>query len=358
MTPYFAAYGIFISLWLVGRLSNKRQISHICNTTIIIFLTLFAAIRGTIGADTAAYRWAFVDFNPSNASSQEWTQFEPMFMATIWTVKLFSSDPQLLIITVALIQGWLLYIATKNQPEAPLILLYYTTIFYLQNHFNIIRAGIATLLIIICHQRLADSKTNIHIFIIACLFHYSALLLLPFVIHKKSKTQTALITASIGIIFVTFAQQSIEGKLDFYYLSWISYFEGGHTISAGFLAILALTIISHYKTHGVRSNRLNALLLTVIILKFAQLYAPILWRVHEMFACLWFATVAAVIYNSKNKVGSYSFYLLCAAGFYTNYYLPIAYDMENRINYEKSTGRTMDHLFESPLVPYKTFIEE
>jgi EpsG family len=117
----------------LGSTNQRKQVTLLC----VFALTCFSALRGYVGTDTYAYHSMFSDF--SNESLGEVLGVvEPAFALLIKTIALFSDNPFVFVISISIIQGFLLAhvaVTSKNPLD---FLAIYITIFYLNFHFNIV----------------------------------------------------------------------------------------------------------------------------------------------------------------------------------------------------------------------------
>lgn len=105
----------------------------------IIFSTLFAGLRGDVGVDTFAYREFY------NAIDQPDREifFEPTFTVIALIGNLFGFGSQFLILSVALMQGFFLYLIIRKIKEKDIFYLLFLSTFYVYINLNLIRVGLA-----------------------------------------------------------------------------------------------------------------------------------------------------------------------------------------------------------------------
>jgi hypothetical protein len=169
----------------------------------VFALTCFAALRGYVGTDTYAYHTMYSDF--SNASLTDVLGVvEPIFAFLMKAVALFSDDSFAFVVSMAILQGLLLAQVAATSKNPLDFLAIYVTIFYLNFHFNIVRAGTAVLLLILAMRVPKEDENQVKFYAFgaaAVMAHYSAIIgFLPLLLlrHRAANAKTL----GIGLLVV------------------------------------------------------------------------------------------------------------------------------------------------------------
>lgn len=357
MTPYVSFFSVSFALLVLGLSSQKQGLRAVIVLLIVILSVSFSGFRGLVGTDTAAYHTIFNEFDLRYADVGDWTRFEPLFMAFLGGVKLTTNDPFLFTLALSVLQGVLLFLIVRDRRGALIFIFAYLCFFYLRNHFNTLRSGVAALLLVLAYQRLEDDKTNWWILLCACLFHFGSLLVAPFLVRAEN-FRRALAIMAVGFVgFSALAFDYVEKKLTYYFVDSAFYSSGSVSFGAGFVLTTLIIFYVHFKVNRFSILRLHALFFVLMCLKFLQMLYPVLWRLHEVFFIVWIAATAFGLRGGLFKVHGYAFLVFCLIGFWSTTYLALKFDLENRIEREKRMGEVRDSLFDAPLVPYKTFIQ-
>lgn len=184
MLIYSIFYALIIALFIII-INSNRKTSHFTSFIIFFILLLFAGLRGFTGSDTISYVKAFQLARTIN-SEFIFYQFEPFFSILLIVIgKIFSSGFYFILI-FSLIQTYILYIVYKGIKNK-IFLLVYVLLFFLNFHFNTIRAGLAALLILLL--LVTDNiKLKVILAIVAPGIHSSILFFYPFFIFKYKKS--------------------------------------------------------------------------------------------------------------------------------------------------------------------------
>jgi hypothetical protein len=147
---------------------------------VILFFASAAFFRGTVGTDTGTYGIAF-----SRYLDSAWSGQEPGFLALGVTLTALFQDATIAVRAVALVFFFLaaVYIKRANQNERFFFLAYVLPLMGYQYSMNIIRDGLATIIVMLAVQafRKGFSKRAFLTGISAIFFHYSALFSLSYI---------------------------------------------------------------------------------------------------------------------------------------------------------------------------------
>lgn len=188
-------------------------------------MTGFAALRGHVGTDTYAYHMMFIE-NADEDLRHLFSLVEPIFALLIGFIGKLTSNAFVFIVAVAIIQGLLLVKLTRTSKSPAEFLLLYTSIFYLNFHFNILRAGTSVLFLILAARALQDARDQRLFYvwgISAVLSHYSATVaFIPMLLFNNRSDRTerfaaALLLVACGVVFLyMFSSDGLLNKYSIY----------------------------------------------------------------------------------------------------------------------------------------------
>lgn len=201
MIIYVSFYSLMGFLFLMSSNTSGRQKKFFA-WVLFLLIFLFAGIRGLTGSDTPAYLH-FFQLASSFEGVIELLQFiEPAFVLVNVLIRgIFEDNYYFLLLYSALQTGllYLIYIKIKNK----IFILIYILIFYLNFHFNTIRAGTAALLLL---YYLVEERRHLKFgaALLAPGFHVSILVFYPFFLYRFSIKQTLALMLSAAICFFFF----------------------------------------------------------------------------------------------------------------------------------------------------------
>ena len=206
-----------------GSTTQRKQITLLC----VFGLTCFAALRGYVGTDTYAYHSMFADFGNENLGDIVGI-VEPLFALLMKAVALVSDDSFVFVASIAVIQGLLLarVAATSRHPLDFLSI--YVTIFFLNFHLNIVRAGTAILLLILAMRVPKEDKDQRWFYafgIAAVLAHYSAIIgFLPLLVVRQTTASVRSLTIALAGFFLALAYYAATAN-ELLFGKYLAYFD-------------------------------------------------------------------------------------------------------------------------------------
>ncbi|MCW5656403.1 MAG: EpsG family protein [Burkholderiaceae bacterium] len=188
---------------LLATLVGKRHAQRMTGAFCIMVLSGFCALRGYVGTDTYSYHLMF-----QSGADLDWGDLlqsvEPAFAFLLRLTGHLTESSFVFIFLISLIQGILLLRLAQTSRRPAEFLLVYLAIFYLNFHFNILRAGTAVLLLLLANRVPANAPGQWRFHALgtaAVLTHYSALIgFLPILIARQQKQGARL--AMIGLAAV------------------------------------------------------------------------------------------------------------------------------------------------------------
>ncbi|WP_313950207.1 EpsG family protein [Accumulibacter sp.] len=357
MTPYFVFFAVEFALIMMCASIKAPQQRQIAIFSAIFLMTFFSGLRDLVGFDTGGYHAIFRGLDLTSFSLDDWLPFEPLFSINMWIIKFIFDDPNILMLYVSIIQGWILYLICRRQTRAWIFLLIYLSGFYLQNQFNIVRAGVAGLLLVYAYILRKEEKDNTIILIGAFLFHYSALFVCFFLIRGKRSFNTVLFVGSVLIaIFLLKGGDRVVEKLAYYFLESDYYSSGSIFIGPYFVVTTSLMMLTHFMVFRRDGVLPHAILFVVLALKLLQMLFPVLWRVYDLYYFIWFAAIGYAVSNRYTNPKALAIVALSVVNFWFLTLASLVYEEESLAGRVNQTGEFALFDNESPLVPYKTFV--
>lgn len=360
MTPYLVALlGSFSALSLCLRSSLRTQ--RVAVKALLCGLIGFAAMRGLVGTDTYAYHLMFAD-NHGESLPLLLQVSEPAFASLIYMVGHFTAEPTLFMLVVALLQGSMLWMLVSRLRHPVLFLLVYVPLFFLNLHFNIVRTGIALLLVLLALQTDMARRKHPSFYLyclVAPLFHYSAVvavvpLLLTRVRWRDRFSLLLSVSAGVaiaGLIWLVALDTIIEKSL--IYRDLIA---PGTTGGVSWSFVLGVPLyLAMYVCALKRSNAvgLTLLLVTWLVLRWLTVDYTLVGRVEIFFNALLLFYVSQLDLSGRRRTVR----TWCIAA------LAIMWTAASLLGLAHESG-TLDRLgivdeiyLSSPFVPYRFFWE-
>ncbi|MDQ7985753.1 EpsG family protein [Pseudomonas sp. G34] len=348
MLVYMLFFFFVVGAALVARKLPDYQ-SSILLGVIFFVLLLFAGLRGLVGSDTISYLSAYKNISDKDYFLYSVGRMEPLFVIFMWLHKNVFDSGLAYIFTMSLIQVVLLWKVCKYSSDKCLFLVAYVLIFYLNFHFNIARAAIASMLLLysLCSRSRAASVLAA---ILAPGFHVSVLLFYPLFFSRLSLKVFSLFLLFCFFALVVFYEDFYEFSLKFRY--YIDYLQGavGFSLYGFLISINVLGSVLFLPRVG-RLFLFSAFYLIVAVVAYS--FYPIAYR---------FITIALLVYL---------FFLLETLSRlryswgYMFFWLPVILSFgilvygisEERIILERriASGEPLENALESTYLPYEFY---
>lgn len=156
-------------------------------------LTAFSLLRGYVGTDTYSYHQQFLAYSDVSLDWLWSLSLEPSFLLLVNIIAsigtFFSVAPDVLsfvyVASISLIQGLLLFLILRIVRNPHLFLFFYTATFYINFHFNILRAATATLAACLSILLLLDPihrRSGFVLLYTTPFIHYGAIIIVPIIL--------------------------------------------------------------------------------------------------------------------------------------------------------------------------------
>jgi hypothetical protein len=173
---YFLFFSTCIFLLFLSTSENKK-LSQLSFLAVFSILAIFSGIRGDVGQDTHSYQLIYESLESTSDLFSLLGKMEPVYVIFMYLHKNIIDNVTLLFFMTSTVQAILLYYASKPLKHRRFFLIVYLLVFYLEFHFNTLRASVSLLLFLTALS--SQKKKNKIIFnCLACLTHIS---ILPFV---------------------------------------------------------------------------------------------------------------------------------------------------------------------------------
>lgn len=180
---YLIGWGYLFSFIFIQYLSRYRGTFFVF--AILIFFSLTAFVRGSVGTDTGNYELMLRDF----FDGYTWDGREPGFVALGWLLVAATPSIEVAVRAIALVFFGLLafFVVRSDRNERFFLLAYILPAFAYQYSMNALRIGIASAILLIAVQTLRRGG-KLPAFLTgatAVLFHYSSALSLLFILLSQ-----------------------------------------------------------------------------------------------------------------------------------------------------------------------------
>ena len=341
-----------------GSTTQRKQITLLC----VFGLTCFAALRGYVGTDTYAYHSMFADFGNENLSDIVGI-VEPLFALLMKAVALVSDDSFVFVASIAVIQGLLLarVAATSRHPLDFLSI--YVTIFFLNFHLNIVRAGTAILLLILAMRVPKEDKDQRWFYafgIAAVLAHYSAIIgFLPLLVVRQTTASVRSLTIALAGFFLALAYYAATAN-ELLFGKYLAYFDilapdVSNSISLSFVLGLPLYLLLYISAVN-KKNRLGLTLLFAVwlIARWLTSVFTLVGRVETIINCLLlFSVIEFALTGWRHQLRK-----VALTGLTVMWLFGTLLGLAEENSIMAGLGVSDDMYLMSPYIPYKFFWNE
>lgn len=265
MTPYIVVLITVCAGCALGALSppaHQRAIAF----PLILLLAMFAALRGYVGTDTYAYHEMFDTLRHEDLRAASGI-VEPIFALMAKAVSQVSASAFVFVGAIAIVQGIVLYLIVARHSQPLVFLGLYVATFYVNFHFNILRGGLAALLLVLSATYLLDgSRTRFLITgLLSVLSHYSSVLFfvpMSFVGQRIWSRLVWLITSLIlgGLVVWIF----IGEDRWFQYLSYLLIYDVDDSVQYGIGLVVLFALYA--AMFAIQASQDKIYLLTFLLL--------------------------------------------------------------------------------------------
>lgn len=194
------------------RFTAENQLA-ICKFVVLIFGGV-AAIRGYVGTDTYSYHLHFQMLTEAKSIFAMLLITEPIFIVLAKLVSIVGGSSFLYVFGISVLQILLLLYVVGRVAKPGLFLLLYVSTFYVDFHFNILRASTALLFVLAALVNLRRGLIYYFPFLVAAVFsHFTAVFVLFYVLgyrlYLTRRYYFLLFFILISVFFVYFALYDI-----------------------------------------------------------------------------------------------------------------------------------------------------
>lgn len=203
-----------IYLLLVFLLFLNAIIQKKISILLVFSLVLVAGLRSQfVGVDTVAYKELFEKGLRYLTLEEAIQKFEPIWILLNYTLYEANLGFQSLVVIASMLTVIPIYIVCKKRSYHPsLSILLYAMLFYYFLSFSLTRQFIAISFVLISFYYMVEKKNKVALllFIVACLFHYSVIALLPLIYLSKK------ITFNKKYVFIVLTSTFLLGFIGFF----------------------------------------------------------------------------------------------------------------------------------------------
>lgn len=301
MIVYIVFFLICLFCLLVGSIKSNKNFLML---PFFIVVFLFSGLRGDVGQDTYSYAKHFMEFTSFFNWLESDNLKEPFLYFFMSITKEINSSYTFFLLSISFLQATLLYYISKSLRHKVLFFIFYLLIYYLDFHFNILRASLSVLFFL-CALRSFDERRKkvFYLFItLSVLSHLSSVLLFPILILKSKIGVRELIlylfvagSIIFGVGYFVFGDL-ISHKISGYGLNGLDNFE---LRVKGAILILSFVILQFLVRKSSRELFLSSLIL-VFYYFLSFVFPDIGYRVfYIQFLLILYLLFSKEIFNSK-----------------------------------------------------------
>ena len=164
----------------------------------ISILTIFPILRGNVGYDTCNYKDIYSQIGV--VDYDDLSYLEPGFLVLATLLKLISDNSQFILISIGLMQGFVLYKISKSINNSKFFLLIFVAVFYYSYFYSLIRQALATLILSYAYAiYLKNGSRNYWLSFLSFGIHYSVLPVI--LLLRPTANQIAIVVVLIIALF-------------------------------------------------------------------------------------------------------------------------------------------------------------
>lgn len=270
MLPY-TLFFCYVTLCFLFHDRTPGGLRGLVTSTIFLYMLLFSGLRGVVGADTPTYLGYFERADSLDGWELLFQSVEPLFAIFILMVRVISEEGAFFLFSCSLLQTFIAFYIYKKTANKNFIFVY-LILFYLNFHFNTLRAGLATLLFL---AALLSSKRSIrYAFLVAAPgFHVSILIFYPILFYTQESLKRVAVFVALAILF--FLGASSFGLIDFA-VGKIIYYDG-YLSDVSSASIFNISIYAGYFLMAAYIMRLESPACSRVSVALAFFYLTILF---------------------------------------------------------------------------------
>ncbi len=336
---------VFLFTILGAQVFGKNSIKTIAIPLAI--MVLFAGLRGNVGTDTFAYK-SF--FNSLGSDKDVNVAFEPLFVFYSYVISIIWPNDQFYIFIISITSGILLYFNLKLIEEKSLFLLFYLSTYFIMFNMNLMRFGIAILVISYPFLRhLRGEKSKVWQYFIGFLTHFATLFTLFIVIKKKHAIKSLVF---LGVFFLVLGNFLVDKFLKYFLMSLFSI--GHFQLDFGLLLEVFILILLFW----INRNNINGSLFFLLFLYILLRNLSFLFDMLQRFAYIsGFLVYLHFFYKRKNLYTRVLIIFLIFFNFYRT--MMFIYNSDTAINDLIASYPGFSSLYsQTKWLPFKFFWEK
>lgn len=352
MLVYFSFF-VFLSglIFLAGKVTSGQRVFLL----FIVFtvLVVFSGLRGLVGSDTLSYLTFYDQFKDPELLRSYLTRMEPIFVLLVWVHGYLLDSKLLYLIMMSCFQAWLLYLVFERSREGLLFLLFYILLFYLNFHFNITRAGVATMLLLL--SLTADSKkVKLLAALMAPGFHFSVLFFYPLLFMRLDSRRFLFLT-----ILATLVLFLLFKNMDYFfakYQSYLGYMQSGSSGVSLAGVLIALNVLVSIVLLRSPSRVLLGSSLLLLLALVVEVYHPIGYRLVNIGLLFYLYFLLEHLACHKSR--------LCYIFFWAPVLMVFTLSLHNMLNERAvleariASGESLDDALKSTYIPYEFYWQD
>ena len=349
MIFYFTYYFLISSYIFISRIIwNKNSLKSLLFP--IVLTVLISGLRGNIGTDTYAYRHFFNTLWDKDQLLSENIifSFEPGFVLFSNLLKLIYDNDQFFIFSISTLTGFLFYKLLKHIKERDLFFLTYISMFFVMFNLNLLRFGIAMLLLGLAFVT-TKSKHKLIYFCLAFSFHFSVIFSILFFVKKENIYKYLFTIFTILLIGFNF----IQNKLGAYFLDFIFISQLKLEITF-FVEIFVIYILIKWNNIDLSNNNLLYCIFLYFIVRWFGSLNDIIYRTSYVFGFIIYLSFFIHKLTFKSRILVNLLFL-----FYVYRSLSFLYNSDDAMSNLLFDSSGMNSLYShTKWIPYKFFWEK
>lgn len=352
MLIYSFFYLLVSGLILFAAKTSPMQAKFL-TAVVFLILILFAGLRGLVGSDTFSYLMFYDQFKDPGVVAGYLTKMEPVFLLLIAVHGYLLDSKFLYIFMVSLLQVWILYLVFKKSSRKYHFLFFYIILFYLNFHFNITRAAIASMLFLLA---LKSESKNIKFLtaILAPGFHVSVLFFYPllFVGLSLRRFLSLAFLTTVGVLFLLRNPDYFLTKY-YIYQDYLAGYSSG--VSAYNVLIFISVFFSIVMLRKVSFLYLAVSFLLLLSLCIAEIF-PIGYRLRTIGLLLYFFFLLEELSRGNYRLYYIFFWFPVALTFGLSFYGVLK--ETSRVQERVVMGDHLDDALKSTYIPYQFYWQD
>lgn len=326
--------------------------------TFFFLMFIFSGLRGDVGLDTLNYTSIYNSLDSYSGLMIRASSIEPLFLIISYIHKNYIDNETLYFLLISFFQALLLYRLIKRFDNLGsfIFLLFYSFIFYLEFHFNVVRVSLAVLLLLNSLVNCGSNKKKLLFILPAMFVHFSIVPFIPIIFIDKARLNSLkfilLFLFSLLLLILVFNLMGdyFTNKLDAY----SEYTSEGISITSYFFSFLVLV---SYTLKLNKSRSFNICCIMIIFILLARMYYPIFYRFYHI-SLLFYLYFLCIDLNINTKISKYACTAILMLALNSTLSMTSLYNQSEHLKQAYQSGRLSYKSMEFGYIPYEFYWED